>query len=151
MILYFLRGALAIMWVLLIMTLSTQAGSESAALSGGVADTVLAVLEVVEPDIRTVIDVDAFHGMIRTMAHFFLYFFLAIWVYDFLWSFFKDWFRLTTESTMIALLVAIVDETLQSRIPGRAMELTDIYTDFFGALAGAAFLSLIFYKMKRVS
>lgn len=151
MILYFLRGALALMWILLIMTMSMQAGSDSAALSGNVTETILSVLEVLEPDIRTIINIEVFHSTIRTLAHFFLYFFLAIWVYDFLWSFFKDWFRLTTEATMIALLVAILDETLQSRIPGRAMELTDIYTDFFGALAGALFLTLIFYRMKRVT
>ena len=151
MILIFLRGALAAMWMLIIFTLGTQAGSESAELSGSVTDTVLSVLEVMEPDIRRIIDTGALESALRTTAHFTLYFFLAVWVYDFLWSFFKDWFRLITETAMISLIVAILDETLQSRIPGRAMQLTDIYVDFLGALCGAMVLTLIFYKMKRVT
>jgi VanZ family protein len=151
MILIFLRGALAGMWMLLIFTMSAQVGSESAALSGSVADTVLSVLGFFQSDIREIIDVEQFESTLRTLAHFFLYFIFAIWVYNFLWSFFKDWFRLITESTMIALLVAILDETLQAQIPGRAMQLTDIYTDFFGALFGTMALTLVFYKLKRVT
>lgn len=151
MILIFLRGALAGMWMLLIFTMSAQVGSESAALSGSVTDTVLSVLSFFQSDIREIIDVEQFESTLRTLAHFFLYFIFAIWIYNFLWSFFKDWFRLITESTMIALLVAILDETLQAQIPGRAMQLTDIYTDFFGALFGAMALTLVFYKLKRVT
>ena len=151
MILYFLRGALALMWIFVIMSLATQAGSESAALSGSFSEAILDGLEIFEKDIRARIDIDAFHATLRMLAHFTLYFILGVFVYDFLFSFFKDWFRLTTETAMIALLIAIVDETLQSRVPGRAMEMVDIYTDFFGALLGAVCMTLLFYKMKRVT
>ncbi|MFW6298847.1 MAG: VanZ family protein [Bacillota bacterium] len=151
MILIVLKGAMALLWMLVIFSFSSQAGSESADLSTGVLDALLRVLRFFEPDMDAIINVELFHSVLRTMAHFFLYFFFAFWVYDFLKCFFKDWFRLTTETALIALLVAILDETLQNRIPGRAMQITDIYTDFFGALFGAVLMTLVFYKRKEVT
>ncbi|MFW5895068.1 MAG: VanZ family protein [Bacillota bacterium] len=151
MILVVLKGAMALLWMLVIFSFSQQGGSESADLSMGVMDTLLSVLRFFEPDIETLINVELFHSVLRTMAHFFLYFFFAFWVYDFLKCFFEDWFRLTTETALIALLVAILDESLQGQVPGRAMQISDIYTDFFGAIFGAVFMTVIFYKRKEVT
>lgn len=151
MILPFLRGALVLMWMTLIFIFSSQAGTESSALSSGVADTLINVVEVVQSDFSQRIDVQAFESSLRFWAHFFLYFTLGVFLYDFLRSFYSDYFRLIIETSMIALLIAILDETLQSSVPGRAMQITDIYTDFFGALLAAFLLSFLFYKMKRVS
>ncbi len=147
----FLRGALSLMWILLIFILSSQAGTESSELSGGVTKTFIRVVEIVQSDFSERVDVAALESTLRFFAHFTLYFFLGVWVYDFLRSFYKDFYRLIIESSMIALLIAILDETLQSTIPGRAMQIGDIYTDFFGALLAAFLMSFIFYKMKRVT
>jgi len=151
LILPFLRGALACLWVVLIFVLSSQAGAQSSALSGGVTETIINIISVIQSDFTQRIDVQAFEGSIRFWAHFFLYFTLGIWLYDFLRSFYSDFYRLIIETSMIALLIAILDETLQSGIPGRAMQITDIYTDFFGALLATFLLTFLFYKRKEVT
>lgn len=149
--LVFLRGALSVMWIVFIFSMSSQAGTESSELSGGVTETFIRIVEIVQSDFSERVSVEALESSLRFWGHFVLYFILGVWVYDFLRSFYSDFYRLIIETSMIALLIAILDETLQSTIPGRAMQITDIYTDFFGALLATFLMSFIFYKMKRVS
>ena len=149
--LVFLRGALSFVWIVFIFILSSQAGAESSELSSGVTETFVRIVEIVQRDFSERVSVEALESNLRFLGHFALYFILGVWVYDFLRSFYSDFYRLIIETSMIALLIAILDESLQSTVPGRAMQIGDIYTDFFGALLATFLMTFIFYKMKRVS
>jgi len=141
---------LVVAWVALIVSFSAQPGSASGELSGGLTRTIIAFIEIFEPDFSDRFDMAVFHTFIRKSAHFFLYFFLGIWTMNALRTFFSDWFRLVTDATLFALIIAIGDEMLQRFVPGRVMAMNDILIDTAGALTGTLIFALIIFKVKRI-
>ncbi len=44
----------------------------------------------------------------------------------------------------IGLLIAVIDETIQMFVPGRACQITDVWLDFSGVLTGVILMLIIF-------
>ncbi len=138
-------------WVLLIFSLSSHDAQTSSQLSGGITQSLIDFIENIQPNFSERVDVDGFHGFIRSVAHFKLYFILGVWSVNALSAFFNDWFRLVVDATLFALVIAVFDEINQRSVPGRVMSMTDVFIDTLGALVGATLLVIVFMKVKKMN
>ncbi len=137
---------LVMAWMALIFTLSSHDAEQSSELSSGVTDAIIRIIENLEPNIRERIDMTAFHGFIRSLAHFAIYFVLGIFSANMFSQFFRDWFRIAVDGALFTLVVATFDEIYQSTVPGRAMMLSDVFIDTLGGLLGVTLLVLMIFK-----
>lgn len=116
-------------WMLLIFIFSHQPGNESAELSGGITQLILNLFGAV--NIR--LDETVLHGMIRSIAHFTIFFILGqLW---YITLRFRDIpaSRSALVSFAICFSYALFDEAHQYFVPGRACELKDVMMDSLGA------------------
>lgn len=135
--LFFHRGfwiIAAIFWMLFIWSNSLRTATESSQQSQSVLDALTSLLS------WNTWPSGFWHTLIRKLAHLTEFFLLGL-----LWS-----AALRPKQTpgsmwtglgwvlIICLLTALVDETIQSFVPGRSGELRDIWIDFGGSLVGIA-------------
>ncbi|WP_100374125.1 VanZ family protein [Bacillus sp. FJAT-45037] len=135
-----------LLWMALIFYLSHQPAAESSALSGGVMESIVAVVEIIFPTIQQ--HLDTFHFFIRKGAHFFAYFILGLLVIHALRGGRLNGYRRVLLALTICVLYAISDEVHQLFISGRSGEVTDVLIDSAGASVGIA-LYLIAKTIKR--
>lgn len=139
---------LLFVWIGLIFSFSSQDASESSEMSNHFLNVFINVIEWFEPEFSDRFDMSVFHGIIRGLAHFFLYFFLGIFSFNVFHIFFKDWFRLVVDATLFSMVVGIFDEIYQSFVPGRALMMEDILIDTLGAFLGSSLIALIIFRGK---
>ncbi len=137
---------LVLSWIALIFSFSMQDAYVSSEVSKGFTKDIIRVIGFLSQDIALAIDLDTFHAMLRSFAHFILYFFLGLWVVSALKYYFNDWFRLLIDSTLFGLIIAIFDELYQSMVPGRVMSMNDIFIDTLGVLLGSILMVLVVFK-----
>ena len=137
-------------WTCIIWSFSLQPANVSAEISGGfgswIVETILpGILEGIEE--ISVQDRELWHTILRKCAHFAEYCVLGI-----LWSItlmlMNCLYKVRT-AVGICLLTALVDETIQRFIPGRAGRLLDVLLDSTGAACGILIIWLIYCLCKH--
>ena len=130
---------LSILWVIVILSFSLQDGSRSSLQSGVITTTIQSILSNIGIDIER----QLLSFLIRKIAHFTEFFILGVFVKQSSFDL-KNIFPI-----FLACFVPILDETVQSFVPGRAMAITDMVIDLVGIFCGMiiyAFIVKIFSK-----
>ena len=83
--------------------------------------------------------------IVRKMAHFSEFALLGLWgsVSYYFWS--GRLVSCAIASLFTGLLTALTDETIQLFVPGRSSQVTDVWIDFAGVLAGTVIFILLRY------
>lgn len=123
-------------WMGVIFYFSHQPGDESGALSGGVLESLEAVLSI---------NLEPYHTFIRKSAHFIVYFILGVFVVHTLFDFNVKPRQGIIIAILFCLLYAISDEMHQTFIANRSGELRDVIIDTIGASVGIYIMTLINY------
>lgn len=90
---------------------------------------------------------DSFHGLIRKIAHFIIYFILGFLVYNAVsFTFKKDYIEFLLYTILIVMVYAFSDEIHQLFIVGRSGELRDVFIDTSGGSIGG----LIYYFYLKI-
>ena len=90
------------------------------------------------------------HTFVRKMAHFTLFFLLALSVANTIFQLYGiEKLKLLAYSLSFCLLYAITDEVHQIFVPGRAAMIRDIFIDLFGSLGGSGLFVGLRYLIKR--
>lgn len=117
---------LSILWVIVILSFSLQDGSRSSLQSGVITTTIQSILSNIGIDIER----QLLSFLIRKTAHFTEFFILGVFVK-------QSSFDLKNNFPIfLACFVPILDETVQSFVPGRAMAITDMVIDLVGIICG---------------
>lgn len=130
-----LAGALVVLWLMFIWGNSLLDGTDSSAVSG-FAGRLLSVI------LGPWVEEAAF--LLRKLGHFMEFAILGA-----LLSFNgRMWNLGRLPSILGGLVAALVDETIQSFVPGRAAMVTDIWIDFGGVLFGVCVFYILFVRRK---
>ena len=134
----YLWYGITILWILVIWGHSLMAGPYSAAES----DHVLSILQPILAGLNLSELLVLFS--IRKIAHFTEFFILGMLLSVCIRRGFAKWPLPVHFCTMLTgMLVAICDESIQSFVPGRSSELTDVMIDFSGVFCAVLLLMLI--------
>src|SRR5690554_92421 len=99
------------------------------------------IVNLIYPVFKNVFDVNTFTTVVRKLAHFTEFMFLAIiFSYYFKSINIKNPYLITM---IYGLIVAIIDETIQTFIPGRAGLIIDVLIDFSGVITGVLVVFII--------
>ncbi|WP_313119224.1 VanZ family protein [Proteiniclasticum ruminis] len=130
------RNLPALGWMGFIFYLSSQDGSASGKLSGGLSDVLYALLQF----LRIPLSEETFHFLLRKGAHFTAYLFLGL-----LFAFWLEARTLKDYALCLfySFLYALTDELHQRFVPGRSGELRDVFIDTSGAFTGLVLLSIV--------
>lgn len=140
-----LFSILTILWMIFIFYMSNQPSSISSSQSGGFIG-MLCNIPVIGFVIKDLMKIGMAEFLIRKSAHMFLYFVVAILIYNAINKAgrLEDYLL----SLLLTALYACTDEVHQLFIAGRSGELRDVLVDSTGALIG---LVLIFLISKLIS
>lgn len=130
---------ISIIWICFIFFNSFQTGTQSGAISGSFVTWIYNALL----SINIEIDPSILSRVIRKGAHIFEFFILGILLtLLFLEYKLQDKYRIIY-SISLALLIAIIDETIQTFIPGRSGNAIDVLIDTIGIVLGIGLVVLI--------
>lgn len=119
-----------IAWMVVIFLFSHQTGSESANLSGNITAMIIKAVSA----LGIYIEKDLAHSLIRSSAHFLVFFVLgALWYVNFHIKGMESK-KAVIISAVIGIVYAIADEVHQLLVPARACELKDVFVDSIGVL-----------------
>jgi VanZ family protein len=135
-----------IIWMILIFFLSSQPAIQSGALSTGIAAFIIQAIEKLSGHIG--FDLAQFDHIVRKNAHFFVYLFLGVLVFNALKRSGRN--RNILLAFMICVLYAISDEIHQMFVPGRGPGVKDVLIDSTGAIVGIGIYWVIGRKRKRI-
>ena len=124
---------LSILWIAVIYIFSAFSGEVSTVQSQSVWE----VLRTIWPDLS--------HSAVRSVAHCLEYFILGWFALGMYFN--APNFKLS-KPLLFCLLVALIDETLQLYVSGRASEVMDVWLDFSGAFVGVLIFWGIFALKK---
>lgn len=127
---------LSILWIAVIYIFSACSGEVSSVQSKSVWTVLVTIWE------------DLSHDTVRTLGHLIEYFILGWFA---LGMFFNSASFKVSKPLLFCLLVALVDETLQIYVDGRASEILDVWLDFGGAFVGVMIFWGIFALKKSTS
>ncbi len=141
-----LFAALSLLMVAFIWGNSLKSVSESSAQSSAIADK---VQSVVDPQQK--VEPDAFHMLIRKLAHVIEFFALGLFVCGFTICLgYELSKRLISMPMLIVLLIAVGDEWIQT-FAERGSLVTDVLLDFAGALAGLLTAAGLYWVLRKTS
>ena len=123
-----------ILIMVLIFIFSHQPANQSAALSSGITEIIIEMVENVIPN--TQLDIRSMNHLVRKNAHFFIYLLLGVLVMRALRKNGVDGIRGMGYAALICILYAISDEIHQLFVPGRSGEILDVIIDSVGAVIG---------------
>ena len=139
--------------VILLMTLifyfSHQPVTISNDLSTGVTERIIETVEIVAP--IEDINVDLINHIVRKNAHFFLYFFLGIFVLNALKNSGINGYRSGGIALFFCMTYAASDEVHQLFVTGRGAQVKDVLIDSTGAATGIILSSIISLIVKSRS
>lgn len=130
---------LSLIWVIVILSFSLQDGTRSSLQSGMITATIQSLLS----SIGILIERQFLSFLIRKAAHFTEFFTLGLLLTQ------------SSKDTQIKLflflgfLVPLLDESIQSFVPGRAMTVMDMLIDISGILFGIGFYTVVAYISKK--
>lgn len=145
---------MAIGWMLLIISFSSDPADISSSKSKAVLERVEPAVEKMEESLKIQIADDGrLHFYVRKNAHMFNYFVLAVLVATCIRMSGVKGFRSYILAYIIVTLFSAVDEYYQTFIPGRSGEVRDVMVDNVGVVMGlvAARLLPAIKKLKRIS
>lgn len=131
-----LKWGLVILLMLIIFYFSNQSSNASSTTSSGIVKNIFDLF-----NLKDVFVFDAFHTLIRKMAHFSIYLLLGFLVYNALFNKKVSSINVLLYSILIVCLYSISDEIHQLFIIGRSCEVRDILIDTIGGSIG----SLLYY------
>ncbi len=120
-----------LLWMGVIFYLSHQPATESKALSGGVTEVVVQVVEKVAPEAE--VDMHRVNHMVRKNGHFFAYLILGVLVLNAMRRSGVNGKRSLGLAMLACVLYAISDEVHQTFVPGRGGQVGDVMLDSVGA------------------
>lgn len=135
---------LAAFWVLLIWANSLTPGQGSSKLS----DAVVKMVESVFSAIGIRLEIPAL--FIRKMAHFIEYLVLGILAYNAMGRYEHTTLkRQCIYSCIFVILIAIIDESIQYFVPGRAAHMLDVLLDTVGGATGILCMAFVLQHRRR--
>ena len=138
-----IRWLLVLAWLYLAVFLSRQSASDSAAVSGWIAQRGASALSFLGIEVRYAV----FHAFIRKFAHFCVHLVLAWLVYRALdISFTGQKFNIIL-CIIFCSIIAIFDESVQNVAPGRVAQMYDAILNLFGVQCGTI-LGILTVKQK---
>ena len=138
-----LLTALLALYILFIFSNSLDWGEHSSAKSG----TALALVNGLLQQLRLPLQVS--EHFIRKAAHFAEYFGLGVLALAAFRQYTARWLPHLAVPLLGCLLVPLCDETIQLFVPGRSGQVSDVWLDFAGTLAGLASAALIAWLWRR--
>ncbi len=126
--------------VIVIFFFSNMGGGSSKGLSEFVAKKLFFGILKLDKD---VINPEAFHGLVRKVAHLVLYFGLGSITYFAIANYTGEIEKSFSKAIAMVAVVSISDEFNQMMISGRTSRLQDIGTDMFGALVGMTLIMIV--------
>jgi VanZ family protein len=116
---------------------STMDGVQSADESGGLLETIKALLSFMP------FAADLTEHILRKLAHFTEFSILGFLLATDTLLFMSNPIKKMNIPAFVGLLVALTDETIQFFIPGRSSQVTDVWIDFMGVCFGIVILVLV--------
>lgn len=140
--------AAVIIWMAIIFLFSAQNGQESSALSGGISEKIIDIIDplIVKLNWDSAKFAAGFESALRTMAHGAIYFVLGVLLSLTMQCYNISMLKRFLLSLSISVVYAISDEIHQHFVPGRACQLFDVMVDTLGALVGILLVVAVFYK-----
>lgn len=131
--------ALSFVWLFILFYFSGQTGAVSNRLSRSIAQILLRVLQ--NPFFEVPLDLGMINNALRDIAHFLVYFVLAIIMFVIYKQFkaTKHYAAVLTIGT--GMLIGISDELYQMFIPGRTSEWLDVLINILGICTAVAFMN----------
>ena len=111
-------------------------------LSTDVTERIIATVEMVAP-IRDGVPIDTINHIVRKSAHFFIYFFLGIFVLIALKKSGVNGYRSARLAFFFCMAYAVTDETHQFFVSGRGAQVKDVLIDSTGAATGIFIATII--------
>jgi len=149
----FLPWIPAIVWMVLIFSLSAQPATESDGFSKSITELIIETIGRILPlDLETSTTADLvsqFNHIVRKMAHFSAYLVLGSLVTNALFKSGIRGYKAFFYSMMICVLYAISDEFHQLFVPGRGGQIKDVLIDSSGALVGIIICNLASKILKK--
>jgi len=140
-----LSWAAVAVWMLIIFGFSAQPAHESSQISHGVTKVIVDTVEKIAPSAE--FDISQLNHIVRKNAHFFVYFALALLVFNAVRMHGMKGFKGFVLALCICAVYAATDEFHQSFVPGRGPQARDVLIDSSGAFLGLCIYSL-FVKIK---
>lgn len=142
------RWMAVLIWMVVIFYLSHQPAPESSALSSGLTDWIMKMIDKVPLSFE--LDLNAVHFFVRKGAHFCAYFLLGLLVSHAV----RERRGLSVRRLSLALVVCVVyaisDEIHQLFTPGRSGEVADVLLDTSGSIVGIGWYVLVMRLKKKV-
>ncbi len=126
-----LRWLLVLAWLYLVVFLSRQNGSDSAAISGWIAQKGSSALSFIGINAHY-----ATHAFVRKFAHFCVHLVLAWLMYRALDISFTGQKFVILLCIIFCSIIAVFDESVQNTAPGRVAQLYDAILNLFGVQCG---------------
>lgn len=155
--------ALIVAWMFVIYQFSSDNGSESLNLSGGVTELFTKVVRILTgKDLKMSVSPDNYAFIelcLRKLAHMFIFFILSISTMLFLFTFKINMGLRMGIALLFSFVYACVDEYHQSFVSGRTSSFTDTLIDTGGAVLGILTALIIFciiftiyhsYQLKKI-
>lgn len=141
------RWIVVILWLGLIFYLSSQPAPESRELSKSVGKLIVALKQMIAPDLT--IEIHGFYSLLRKSAHFFVFMVLGFLImYALSFSKIDSIKKRIGISLGLSIVFAIMDETYQYFVPGRGAQVSDVLLDSVGAMVGIG-IWLLFAKWRN--
>lgn len=136
----------AILLMALIFYFSHQPVMISNDLSMGITEPIIEIIEIVTPMENA--PVDTINHIVRKNAHFFLYFFLGIFILIALIKMGITGYRNIMLALLLSAIFAISDEVHQLFVTGRGAQVKDVWIDCAGSAIGVMIATIIRGKVK---
>lgn len=136
----------AILLMILIFYFSQQPATISSNLSTSITERIIEAIEKIVP--MGNVPVETIHHIVRKNAHFFLYFFLGIFVLLALKKVGVNGYKKVWLAFLICVIYAVSDEVHQLFVNGRSARIMDVLIDSTGAAIGIIIASIIDWKVQ---
>lgn len=140
----YLYSFISLLWIGVIFSFSLQNAEVSSATSKKVGQVIIeSSLPVVSKkfDAMSTSELRQFYRILREYAHFIEFFILGVLIYLTLREY--AMVHKVGKGIAMCLMVAVLDETLQVFVEGRARELSDMMLDAYGSILGVAIIYVI--------
>lgn len=138
-------GIFIILWMIIIFYFSSQNGVESQSTSDIFTKKIMSFLKI--SDTRIIEQTqEIISFIVRKSAHFLIYFLGGFFIYGFMNTYQFPKKKTIYYSILFGFIYSITDEIHQHFVPGRSMQIKDIFIDIFGVSVGTV---LIDHKIKK--
>ncbi|MCK9267718.1 MAG: VanZ family protein [Alkaliphilus sp.] len=124
------------LWMVLIFNFSSQVAEQSNALSSGITETVIKIIEKIAPKTAAKMNMGKLNHLIRKNSHFFLYLVLGALFVNAIGQSKICGIRGVIITLLFCSFYAISDEVHQLFVPGRGAQVRDVFIDIAGTVVG---------------